>query len=53
MTMQHLNYEIPEDEVENVLDLYWQMLRELESKADGSKDELLKILVEGGYIYIT
>lgn len=41
---------IPENEVENVLSVYWQMLRELESKAECSNgDPFLRLLVEGGY----
>jgi len=42
---------IPEDEQENVLHLFWIMLRECESQAvRGDKhDPCLKITVEGGY----
>lgn len=36
-------------EQENILDIYWQMLSEVESKIDHKKDALGKIMVEGAY----
>lgn len=44
-----INYEIPENEVENVISVYWQMLGELESKLDTEKDILDKHLIKGAY----
>jgi hypothetical protein len=41
--------EIPEKEVENVLSVYWQMLRELESQAHSDKDPYKRMLVAGAY----
>jgi len=40
---------IPENEQENILSVYWQMLRELETKAYADCDPFKRILVEGGY----
>jgi len=40
---------IPENENDNFLSIYWQMLGEIESHTDPEKDVLNKILVEGAY----
>lgn len=44
-----MNYEIPEDEVENFLAVYWQMLVSIENSIDPKKDILDAVMVEGGY----
>lgn len=41
-------YNIPEDEVENVLSVYWSMLRVLESRTIES-DVITKMLVDDAY----
>lgn len=43
-----MKFEIPEDEVENILSVYWSMLREIESKATDD-DVLNKMLVDDAY----
>lgn len=40
---------IPDDEVDNVLSVYWQMLVQLEGNCDPMEDILDKHLVEGAY----
>jgi putative ribosome biogenesis GTPase RsgA len=40
---------IPDNEIDNLMDIYWQMLVTLESKCDPKKDLLDKNLVEAGY----
>lgn len=40
---------IPEKEVENVLSVYWQMLREIEGQAHSDKDPYKRLLVVGAY----
>jgi hypothetical protein len=40
---------IPENEQENVLSVYWQMLTELEIQAHSTNDPFKKLLVTGGY----
>jgi hypothetical protein len=40
---------IPDDEVDNVMSIYWQMLSQLESECDPKKDILDKHLIEGAY----
>lgn len=40
---------IPENEQENVLSLFWQMLSEIESRTHPETDVLNKSLVEGGF----
>jgi len=43
-----MNFEIPEEEVENILSIYWQLLRELETKV--TPDNVLdKMLVDSAY----
>ena len=44
-----MNYEIPENEQDNFISVFWQMLGELESRTDPEKDILDKHLVEGAY----
>ena len=44
-----MNYEIPEHEVENVLSVYWQMLREIECHTRPDEDPCNARLVEGAY----
>lgn len=44
-----MNYEIPEEEVENILSVYWQLLKEVESKTDPNTDLLNALLVNGAY----
>ena len=44
-----MNYNIPDNEKENLLSVYWQMLMELESKTDPSKDTYEKNLIEGAF----
>lgn len=44
-----MNYEIPEEEVANIISVYWQMLREIESHTNPENDVLNKLLVEGAY----
>jgi len=44
-----MKYEIPENEVENFISVYWQMLAEIESRTDPKKDILNALLVEGAY----
>ena len=43
------SYNIPKNENENLLSVYWQMLREIESHTDPKKDPTNAILVEGAY----
>jgi hypothetical protein len=43
---------IPDDEVENILDIYWQMLVQVESKVNPRDDVLDKRLVEAAYIVL-
>jgi hypothetical protein len=43
---------IPDDEVENILDIYWQMLVQLESNVNPRDDILDKRLVEAAYIVL-
>lgn len=40
--------QIPEEEVENLLGIYWQMLRDLESR-NTDRDVLSNILVKDAY----
>jgi hypothetical protein len=40
---------IPENEQENVLSIYWQMITELESQAHSTNDPFKRMLVAGGY----
>ena len=40
---------IPKEEQENLLGVYWQMLREIESHTDSKKNALNASLVEGAY----
>ena len=42
-------YKIPDNEMDNMVSVYWQMLRELESRIDPDKDIMDKILVEGAF----
>ena len=44
-----MNYHIPEEEVENLLSVYWQLLGEVETNTNPDKDILNKYLVEGAY----
>jgi|GEM_PF-2707039 len=44
-----MNYEIPDNEKENVLSVFWQMLREIEDNTDPKHDVLNANLVMGGY----
>jgi len=44
-----MKYEIPEEEVENFISVYWQLLAEVEGNTDPKKDILNKHLVEGAY----
>lgn len=44
-----MNYEIPENEVENVLSVYWLMLMDLESKVNPKKDAYHRQIVEAGH----
>ena len=44
-----MKYEIPDDEVENIISVYWQMLAEIEGRTDPKKDILNARLVEGAY----
>ena len=44
-----MNYQIPEEEMENFISVYWQMLGVIESNTDQNKDILDKHLVEGAY----
>jgi hypothetical protein len=44
-----MNYRIPENEIENFISVYWQMLREIEENTDPKKERLNAILVEGAY----
>lgn len=44
-----MEYKIPDDEVDNIIGLYWQLLGVVESNTDPEKDKLNKILVEGAY----
>jgi hypothetical protein len=44
-----MNYKIPKTEVENLISVYWQMLGELEAKAENEKNQLDIKLVEGAY----
>jgi len=44
-----MNYRIPENEIENFISVYWQMLREIEENTDPQKERLNTILVEGAY----
>ncbi len=40
---------IPENEIDNVLSVYWQLLSEVHVNTDPKKDILNKKLVEGAY----
>lgn len=40
---------IPENEVHNVLSVYWQLLQEVEEQADRDKNPLDRHLVVGAY----
>lgn len=40
---------IPEEEHENLLSVYWQMLTELEAHCDPVKDPGRALIVEGGF----
>lgn len=40
---------IPKSEQENVLAVYWQMMKDQEEKAYDSKNQLDRLLVEGAY----
>jgi hypothetical protein len=40
---------IPEEEVENFISVYWQMLSDIESRTNPDTDILDKILVEGAH----
>lgn len=44
-----MNYQIPDDEKESTLSLFWQMLRQIESKTCPDKDPLDALLVTGAY----
>ena len=44
-----MNYKIPENEVENILSVYWQLLAEVEGRTNPETDILDKYLVEGAY----
>lgn len=44
-----MNYRIPENEIENFISVYWQMLREIEENTDPKNERLNAILVEGAY----
>ncbi len=44
-----MNYKIPDDEIENFISVFWQMMREIEERTDPEKDKLNKILVDGAY----
>ena len=44
-----MNYAIPENEVPNIISVFWQMLREIESHTDPKKDPTNALLVEGAY----
>ena len=44
-----MNYKIPEDEVENVLALFWEILVNLESKVGRSGGVLDKMLLSSAY----
>lgn len=41
--------DIPKNEQENVLSVYWQMLIELETQAHSTNDPFKRMLVAGGY----
>lgn len=40
---------IPDSEMPNILSVYWQMMKELESRIDPEKDSIDKHLVNGAY----
>lgn len=42
-------YNIPPEEVTNVVSVFWQMMRELESETNSKKDLGKRVLVEGAY----
>jgi hypothetical protein len=44
-----LTYDIPKDEQENILDIYWQMLMQIESHTKPEKQPLDAHLVEAAY----
>ena len=44
-----MNYEIPDNEVKNILSVYWQMLRELEGYTNPSTNKGNSQLVEAAY----
>jgi len=44
-----MNYKIPDNEVENLLSVYWQLLGEVEGKTEPKKDILNARLVEGAH----
>jgi len=44
-----MNYKIPDNEVENILSVYWQMMREIECHTNPEKDPLNALLIEGAY----
>lgn len=44
-----MNYKIPENEVENILSIYWQMLREIETHTRPQEDPYNAMLVRGAY----
>lgn len=44
-----MNNVIPQNEVSNILSIYWQMLQEIEANTNPEKDPLNKLLVEGAY----
>jgi hypothetical protein len=44
-----MKHKIPEDEVDNLLGAYWQLLAEVEARTDPEKDILDAYLVAGAY----
>lgn len=44
-----VNCNIPENEKENLLSVYWQLLGEVEGRTNPKIDILDKVLVEGAY----
>jgi len=44
-----VDYKIPENEVENVVSVFWQMLMQIESRTKPGRNTLDVHLVEGGY----
>lgn len=44
-----MKYTVPDDEQDNFVSVYWQLLKELEQRIDIKHDLLDKRLVEGAY----